>query len=62
MQAGRIKTAKEFYEEYGFACYDNCSHSGGCIVLNADGEDKKELRKEFQEQNINFRCPIMLGI
>ncbi len=55
-------TAKEFYERDGFECYDNCSHADCCIVVNADGNDKKELRKEFQESNIGFRCPIMLGL
>lgn len=57
-----MKTAKEYLEEEGFECYDTCSHADGCIVVNADGEDKKKLRKEFQEPNINLRCPITLGV
>lgn len=55
-----MKTAKEYLEEEGFECYDACSHADGCIVVNVDDDDKKELRKEFKYPNLHLRCPITL--
>lgn len=54
-----MKTAHDYHKEHGDDCYDVCSHAEGCIVLNADKEDIKELKKEYKTE-ILLRCPILL--
>lgn len=55
-----MKTAKEFYKDKEQDCFNVCSHADGCVVINADADDKKELRKEYKF-SIYFRCPIIIG-